>query len=54
MIEGLLQHELTGVVTPAPELAFQSYENGIPMVTAQPNSLAVQQIQKIADRLFEV
>jgi CheY-like chemotaxis protein len=52
MIEGLLQHELAGVVTPAPELAFQSCENGVPMVTAQPNSLAVQQIQKIADHLF--
>jgi CheY-like chemotaxis protein len=52
MIEGLLQHELAGVVTPAPELAFQSSENGIPMVTAQPDSLAAQQIQMIADRLF--
>jgi MinD-like ATPase involved in chromosome partitioning or flagellar assembly len=53
-IEGLLQHELAGVVTPAPELAFQSCENGIPMVTAQPNSLAAQQIQTIADYLFHV
>jgi pilus assembly protein CpaE len=52
MIEGLLQHELAGVVTPAPELAFQSSENGIPMVMAQPDSLAAQQIQMIADRLF--
>jgi pilus assembly protein CpaE len=51
-IEGLLQHDLAGVVTPAPELAFQSCENGIPMVTAQPDSLAAQQIQKIADYLF--
>jgi CheY-like chemotaxis protein len=51
-IEGLLQHELAGVVTPAPELAFQSCENGVPMVTVQPNSLAAQQIQKIADHLF--
>lgn len=53
-IEGLLQHELAGVVTPAPELAFQSYENGIPMVMSQPNSLAAQQIQTIADYLFHV
>jgi CheY-like chemotaxis protein len=53
-IEGLLQHELAGVVTPAPELAFQSAENGIPMVTAQPNSLAAQQIQTITDYLSTV
>lgn len=53
-IEGLLQHELAGVVTPAPELAFQSYENGVPMVMAQPNSLAAQQIQTIADYLFRI
>jgi DNA-binding response OmpR family regulator len=51
-IEGLLQHELAGVVTPAPELAFQSSENGIPMVLAQPNSLVAQQFQSIANYLF--
>ncbi|MBN1978087.1 MAG: response regulator [Anaerolineae bacterium] len=54
MIEGLLQHELAGVVTPAPELAFQSQENGIPMVISQPNSLVAQQIQSIAEYLLSV
>lgn len=53
-IEGLLQHELAGVVTPAPELAFQSHESGVPMVTSQPNSLVAQQIQAIADYLLNV
>ena len=53
-IEGLLQHELAGVVTPAPELAFQSYEGGVPMVTSQPKSLVAQQIQTIADYLLNV
>jgi pilus assembly protein CpaE len=53
-IEGLLQHELAGVVTPAPELAFQSYEGGVPMVISQPNSLVTQQIQTIAEYLLGV
>jgi CheY-like chemotaxis protein len=54
MIEGLLQHDLASVVTPAPELAFQSSESGVPMVMAQPNSLAAQQMQAVADYLFNV
>lgn len=50
-IEDLLQHDLGGVITPAPELAFQSGEQGTPMVMAQPNSLVAQQFRIFVDHL---
>jgi len=53
-IEELLQHNLAGVVTPAPELAFESLERGIPMVMMQPESLVSQQFHAIAERLAEI
>jgi MinD-like ATPase involved in chromosome partitioning or flagellar assembly len=53
-IEGLLQHDLAGVVTPAPEMAFKAAETGDPMVVAQPVSLVAQQLKSIADYLADV
>lgn len=53
-IEGLLQHDLAGVVTPAPELAFQAAESGNPMVAAQPTSLVAQQLRSVAEYLANV
>jgi CheY-like chemotaxis protein len=53
-IEGLLKRELAGVITPAPELAFQSVEQGTPMVLLQPSSLATQQVQTIANHLAQL
>ncbi len=53
-IEGLLQHDLAGVVTPAPELAFQATEQGAPMVLAQPNSLVAQQLRDITEHLVNI
>lgn len=50
-IEGLLQHGLVGVITPAPEVAFQSAERGIPMLMVQPTSLASQQFRSLAEHL---
>jgi len=52
-IEGLLQHDVAGVVTPAPEMAFQSAERGIPMVMAQPMSLVAQQIRAIMEKTIQ-
>ena len=52
--EGLLQHDLAGVVTPAPELAFQAAESGNPMVLSQPTSLVAQQLRNIADYLVNI
>jgi pilus assembly protein CpaE len=53
-MEGLLQHDLAGVVTPAPELAFQAAESGSPMVSAQPTSLVAQQLRNIAEYLVNI
>ena len=53
-VEDLLQHDLIGTVAPAPELAFQAAEQGMPMVTRQPASLVAQQFQAIAEYLVSV
>ena len=53
-IEGLLQHDLVGVVTPAPEQAFQSVEQGVPMVMLQSASSVAQQFHTIVERLAKV
>jgi MinD-like ATPase involved in chromosome partitioning or flagellar assembly len=49
-----LQHELIGIVTPAPELAFQSGERGIPMVMLQPDSLVARQFRSVAEYVVAV
>ncbi|MBE9509045.1 MAG: response regulator [Chloroflexi bacterium] len=53
VVEELLQHDLVGVVTPAPELAFQAAELGVPMVMVQPGSLVARQIRTITKCLVE-
>jgi hypothetical protein len=53
-VEGLLQHDLAGVIVPAPDLAFQSVERGVPMVMMQPDSLVVEQIRNFAEHLTKV
>jgi pilus assembly protein CpaE len=50
-VEGLLQHDLAGVITPAPDLAFQAAERAVPMVMAQPTSLVSQQFRSLAEHL---
>ncbi|MCX7683136.1 MAG: response regulator [Anaerolineae bacterium] len=50
-IEKLLQHEITTVITPAPEAAFQAGETGKPMVQMHPTSLVAQQIRALAEHL---
>jgi len=52
-VEGVLQYDLAGVVTPAPDLAFQAAERGIPMVMVQPTSLVAQQFRTIAEHLAD-
>jgi DNA-binding response OmpR family regulator len=53
-LKELLQHEICGIVTPAPELALQSAERGIPMVLLQPDSLVTRQFRSIAEYLAKV
>lgn len=48
-VEGFLQQEVVGVVPPAPELAFQAAERGMPMVMIQAESLVAQQLFHIAE-----
>jgi len=54
IIEGLLQQPLAVAIPPAPELAFQSAETGVAMVTIQPESLAAHQFRALADHLSHV
>jgi MinD-like ATPase involved in chromosome partitioning or flagellar assembly len=53
-LKELLQHEICGIVTPAPELALQSAERGIPMILMQPDSLVARQFRSIAEYLARV
>jgi len=47
-LEKQLQREIVGVVSPAPELAFQAADQGTPMVMMQTDSLPVQQFSQLA------
>ena len=53
-IEGLLQHDLVGVIPPAPDLAFQANEQGVPMVMMHPASLVARQVRGFVDKLVEL
>ena len=46
--EQILGQEMLGMISPAPELAFQAAEAGFPMVLFQPASIAATQITKLA------
>jgi pilus assembly protein CpaE len=52
-IEGLLQKELTGAIPPAPETAFKSTEEGIPIVRLQADSIVSTQLRALAEHLIE-
>jgi len=51
VVEGLLGEVIT-VIPPAPELAFQAAEAGVPIVQFQPSSLASGQIRDLAKYLI--
>jgi MinD-like ATPase involved in chromosome partitioning or flagellar assembly len=51
MLVEQLQHELISIITPAPDLAFQSGERGIPIVMLQSDSLAARQFRNVAEYL---
>jgi CheY-like chemotaxis protein len=48
----MLKHELVAVITPAPELAYQASERGVPMVIMQPESLVARQFRNVAEYLM--
>jgi pilus assembly protein CpaE len=49
--EQILAHEITAIIAPAPELAFQAAEAGQPMVLFQPNSIVASQFNKLAEEI---
>jgi DNA-binding response OmpR family regulator len=49
--ENRLNREVKAIISPAPELAFQSIESHNPMVLLQPNNMVSGQFVKLADEL---
>jgi DNA-binding response OmpR family regulator len=49
--ENRLNREVKAIISPAPELAFQSIESHTPMVLLQPNNMVSGQFIKLADEL---
>ncbi len=49
--EQMVGHEMTAIIAPAPELAFQAAEAGIPIVQFQPTSVLANQFVKLADEI---
>ncbi len=49
--EQILSHEMTAIISPAPELAFQAAEAGLPIVLFQPNSIVANQFGKLAEEI---
>lgn len=49
--EQMLSHETLALVAPAPDLAFQAADAGLPMVLFQPASIVATQMKKLAEQL---
>lgn len=49
--EQILNHEMTAIISPAPEIAFQAAESGFPIVLFQPNSVVANQFTKLAEEI---
>jgi DNA-binding response OmpR family regulator len=50
-IENALQHTMICSIPPAPDLAYESVQNGRPMVLIQPRSLVAQQVRLIIQNI---
>lgn len=50
--EAMLNHSITSIITPAPELAYQAAEAAAPMAQMQPDSLTADQARKLAETLI--
>jgi pilus assembly protein CpaE len=49
--EQILNHEMTAIISPAPELSFQATEAGIPIVLFQPTAIVADQYSKLAEEM---
>jgi CheY-like chemotaxis protein len=50
-IEELLGQQTLGMITPAPELAYQAAESGVPMVARDATAMVSDQIRQVSDRI---
>jgi CheY-like chemotaxis protein len=51
-IEEMLTQPAMGMITPAPELAYQSAESGVPIVVRDANAMVSDQVRQITDRIM--
>jgi CheY-like chemotaxis protein len=51
-VEELLTQPAMGMITPAPELAYQSAESGVPIVARDANAMVSDQIRQVTDRIM--
>lgn len=49
--EQILNHEMTAIISPAPELAFQAVEANFPIILYQPSSIVANQFTKLAEEM---
>ncbi|HML20198.1 MAG TPA: response regulator [Aggregatilinea sp.] len=49
--EKILNHPMTAIISPAPEVAFQAAEAGVPIVLFQPNAIVASQFTKLAEEI---
>ena len=49
----MLHHEVTAIISPAPELAYQAAEAGVPITHFQPASIVAGQISKLVEELIK-
>ncbi|MBN1201327.1 MAG: response regulator [Anaerolineae bacterium] len=52
--EQILSHEMTAIISPAPDLVFQAAEAGFPIILYQPNSIVANQFRKLAEEIVHV
>lgn len=52
-VERLLGREVAAIISPAPELAFQAQEAGLPLTYFQPSSIVSGQIAKLVEELVK-
>jgi len=51
-VEEILSQPAMGMITPAPELAYQSAESGVPIVARDPSAMVSDQIRQVTDRVM--
>lgn len=52
-VQDFLGQNISSIITPAPELAYQAAEGGVPMITAQPQSLFSDQVKKLSQQISQ-